>query len=112
MLEACRALEVIGARRPREVVDVLRVEVVFGGAAGGSQATFTQQVDASSGRVDIAIIRPSDATGAAGTGLVAAILFDAVGAGPANFSVTGTAAAPGGAPAALQLAPVAAVTVR
>jgi len=80
--------------------------------AGGVQATFTQQVDAAAGRIDIAIIRTSDATGVAGGGLLTAILFDAVGGGPANLSVTGTATAPGGAPASLQVAPVPVVTVR
>ena len=62
------------------------------------------------GRIDIAIVRTSDATGVAGTGLLAAIVFDAVGGGAANLTVTGTATAPGGAPASLQVAPVAQVT--
>ena len=79
---------------------------------GGAQATFTQMVDAATGRIDIAIVRTGDATGVAGTGLLAAVLFDAVGGGTANLAVTGTATAPGGAPASLQLAPVPAVTVR
>ena len=52
--------------------------------AGGAQATFTQQVDAAAGRIDIAIVRTGDATGVAGTGLLAAVLFDAVGGGAAN----------------------------
>ena len=79
---------------------------------GGVAAAFTQQVDAASGRVDIAIMRTADATGVAGTGLLAAVLFDAVGGGGANLSVTGTATAPGGGAASLQLAQVPAVTVR
>ena len=49
--------------------------------AGGAQATFTQMVDAATGRIDIAIVRTGDATGVAGTGLLAAVLFDAVGGG-------------------------------
>ena len=80
--------------------------------AGGAQATFTQMVDAATGRIDIAIVRTGDATGVAGTGLLAAVLFDAVGGGTANISITGTATAPGGAPGSLQLTPVPAVTVR
>ena len=79
----------------------VRVRAVQEGSfmrAGGAQATFTQRVDAAAGRIDIAIIRTADATGVAGTGLLAAILFDAVGGGPANIAVTGTATAPGGAP--------------
>jgi hypothetical protein len=93
----------------------LRVRAVQEGSfmrAGGAQATFTQMVDAATGRIDIAIVRTGDATGVAGTGLLAAVLFDAVGGGAANISVTGTATAPGGAAAALQLTPVPAVTVR
>jgi type II secretory pathway component GspD/PulD (secretin) len=93
----------------------LRVRAVQEGSfmrAGGAQATFTQMVDAETGRIDIAIIRTGDATGVAGTGLLTAIVFDAVGGGAANLSVTGTATAPSGTPASLQLAPVPAVTVR
>jgi len=93
----------------------LRVRAVQEGSfmrAGGVQATFTQMVDAATGRIDIAIVRTSDSTGVAGTGLLAALVFDAVGGGAANLSVTGTATAPGGTPASLQLAPVSAVTVR
>ena len=78
---------------------------------GGVNATFTQQVDAAAGRIDIAVSRNGDNTGASGAGLVAAILFDAVAAGPANLSATATAAAPGGAAIPVTVPPVA-VTVR
>jgi general secretion pathway protein D len=94
---------------------VLRVRAVQEGSfmrAGGAQAAFTQMVDATTGRIDIAIVRAGDATGVAGTGLLAAVLFDAVGAGAANFTVTGTATAPGGTAASLQVAPAPAVNVR
>ena len=94
---------------------VLRVRTVQEGSfmrAGGVQAAFTQQVDAQTGRIDIAIIRPGDTTGVAGTGLLAAILFDAVAAGPANLTVTGSGAAPGGAALGLQFGPAPIVTVR
>ena len=93
----------------------LRVRAVQEGSfmrAGGAQATFTQMVDASTGRIDIAIVRTGDATGVAGTGLLAAVVFDAVGGGAANLAITGTATAPGGSPASLQVSPVPAVTVR
>lgn len=93
----------------------LRVRAVQEGSfmrAGGAQATFTQMVDAATGRIDIAIVRTADATGVAGTGLLAAVVFDAVGGGAANLSITGTATAPGGTAATLQLTPVPAVTVR
>jgi hypothetical protein len=94
---------------------VLRVRAVQEGSfmrAGGAQAAFTQMVDPTTGRIDIAIVRAGDATGVAGTGLLAAVLFDAVGGGAANFSVTGTATAPGGGAASLQVAPAPAVNVR
>ena len=75
-------------------------------------ATFTQQVDATTGRIDIVIFRPADPTGVAGTGLLSAVLFDAVGGGPANMTVTGTATGPMGAPVPLQFGPTPGVTVR
>jgi general secretion pathway protein D len=93
----------------------LRVRSVQEGSfmrAGGIAATFTQQVDAAAGRVDIAIVRPGDATGVAGTGLLGAVLFDAVGGGPANFSITGSAAAPRGTPVQLQFNQPPVVTIR
>ena len=93
----------------------LRVRAVQEGSflrTGGVQAAFTQQVDAATGRVDIAIMRSGDATGVAGTGLLAAIVFDAVGGGAANLAVTGSASGPRGTPISLQFAQVPAVTVR
>jgi hypothetical protein len=93
----------------------LRVRSVQEGSfmrAGGVAATFTQQVDAAGGRVDIAIVRPGDATGVAGTGLLGAVLFDAVGGGPANLTITGSAAGPRGTPVQLQFNSPPAVTVR
>lgn len=77
----------------------------------GGTATFTQQVDATAGRIDIVITRTADATGVSGSGLLAAILFDAAAAGPGNITGNGMATAPGGAPISLQFAPVV-VTVR
>ena len=93
----------------------VRVRAVQEGSfmrTGGVQATFTQQVDAAAGRVDIAIVRIDDQTGVAGTGLLAAVVFDAVGPGPANLAVTGAAAAPRGLPVPLQFGAVPTVTVR
>ena len=48
----------------------------------------------------------------AGTGLLSAILFDAVGGGPANMTITGTGSGPGGAPVALIFGATPGVTVR
>ena len=94
---------------------VLRIRVAQEGPflrSGGIQASFTQQGDPSAGRLDIAIVRPGDVTGVAGTGLLAALLFETVGPGPANLTVNGSASGPGGSPVMLQFAPIPGVTVR
>ncbi len=94
---------------------VLRLRATAEGSfmrAGGLNATFTQSGDSSTGRVDIAIVRPGDMTGVAGTGLLAALMFEPVAAGQANLTVTATATAPGGSPVPLQFAPIPPVTVR
>ncbi len=85
----------------------LRVRAVNEGSfmrSGGANAAFTQQV--APGRVDITITRASDATGATGTGLLGAVLFDAVAPGPVTLSLSGTGAGPAGAPMGLQFRPV------
>jgi hypothetical protein len=71
--------------------------------SGGANATFTQQV--SQGRVDITIVRASDATGATGTGLLGALLVDAVAPGSVTMTVSGAATGPGGTPMGLQFRP-------
>jgi hypothetical protein len=94
---------------------VLRVRSVQEGSflrAGGVAATFTQQVDPAGGRVDIAIVRSGDPTGVAGTGLLAAILFDAVGGGTSDLALTGGAMGTRGTPIPIQIGPAPAVTVR
>jgi general secretion pathway protein D len=76
---------------------LLRVRSVSEGGfmrSGGSSATFTHQ--ASPGRVDITIIRSSEAVGATGTGLLGAVLFDAIAPGTSPISLSGTATGPGG----------------
>lgn len=78
---------------------------------GGANATFTQQVDAASGRIDIAITRPGDQTGASASGLLAALLLEPLAAGTASLSMSGSATMPGGATAGLQFSP-AGITVR
>ncbi|MGH9346596.1 MAG: cohesin domain-containing protein, partial [Vicinamibacterales bacterium] len=93
---------------------VLRVRTVQEGTfmrSGGANAAFTQQVDPAAGRIDIAITRTGDAMGASGSGLVAAVLFDAVAPGTASLAATATASDPGGAPIAAVVSPVT-VTVR
>jgi type II secretory pathway component GspD/PulD (secretin) len=93
----------------------LRVRAIQEGSfmrTGGVAATFTQQVDAAAGRIDIAIVRTNDPTGVAGTGLLAAVVFDAVGGGTANLALTGAATSPRGIPVPLQFAAVPVVTVK
>lgn len=94
--------------------NVLRVRTAQEGTfmrRGGVGATFTPRIDASAGRVDIAIVRMSDQTGASGAGLLAALLFDAVGPGGSVIQVSGIANTPDGAPIPLTFSPVT-VTVR
>ena len=45
-------------------------------------ATFTQET--APGRIDVTITRSADATGASGTGLLAAVAFDAIAPGRPN----------------------------
>jgi hypothetical protein len=77
--------------------------------SGGANATFTQQI--APGRVDITIVRPSDSTGATGTGLLGALLIDAIAPGGVALSVSGAATGPGGTPMGVQFRP-ATVTIQ
>jgi general secretion pathway protein D len=72
--------------------------------SGGSNATFNNQIG--NGRVDIVIIRAADSTGATGTGLIGAVMFDAIAAGTSTIGVNGTATGPGGTAMGLQFRPV------
>ena len=93
--------------------NVLRVRNVQEGTfmrQGGVTASFTPRIDAVAGRVDIVITRSGDQAGASGTGLLAALMFDAVGTGNSTITVSGVASSPEGSPVALQFTPVA-VTV-
>jgi hypothetical protein len=88
---------------------ILRVRTVQDGTfmrQGGFTAGFTPRIDAANGRVDIAIARVGDQIGAAGAGLLAALLFDALSPGSSTISVTGVASGPDGAPISLTFAPV------
>jgi general secretion pathway protein D len=87
---------------------VLRVRSVQEGSfmrQGGINAGFTQQVDPASGRVDIVITRPADSVGATGTGLLAAVLFEAVAAGPATLTTSGVGTTVDGGMAPLAFTP-------
>jgi len=72
---------------------------------GSVTPTFSQRVDPATGRVDISIARSGDATGASGSGLLAAVIFDGIAAGPAPFSISGVATAPDGSPVPLAFTP-------
>jgi hypothetical protein len=85
----------------------LRVRTVQEGSflrSGGANVTFSQQVGR--GRIDITISRGADLTGASGTGLLAAILFDAIAPGDVQLIVSGSATGPGGTAMGLQFRPV------
>jgi general secretion pathway protein D len=85
----------------------LRVRSVQQGSfmrTGGIDVAFTNQVDA--GRIDITLARASDATGASGTGLLAAVLFDALAPGTTTLTMSGAATGPGGVVMGLQFQPV------
>ncbi len=94
--------------------NVLRVRTVQDGTfmrQGGASVTFTPRIDAAAGRVDISVTRATDKAGATGTGLLAALLFDAIGPGNSLIQVNGVASTPEGSPVSLQFNPVT-VTVR
>jgi general secretion pathway protein D len=78
---------------------------------GGASPAFTPRTDPGAGRVDVVIARTSDATGASGSGLLAAVLFEAVAAGNVTFTLSGTATTPEGNVIPLSVSPVT-VTVR
>jgi type II secretory pathway component GspD/PulD (secretin) len=85
----------------------LRVRSVQEGSfmrAGGVSVAFSQQVNGN--RVDITLARGADATGASGTGVLAAVLFDAIAPGAVTLTLSGSATGPGGTPMGLRFMPV------
>jgi general secretion pathway protein D len=107
-------ISVVGATRLSTITltltfdpSILRVRMVQEGSfmrTGGAAAAFTQQVNG--GRIDITISRGANAAGATGTGVLAAILFDAVAPGSVTLTVSGAATGPGGTTMGLQFRPV------
>jgi general secretion pathway protein D len=86
---------------------MLRVRAVQEGSfmrTGGATATFTQQQ--APGRLDVTIARANDAGGATGTGLLTAVIFDAIAPGTVTLSPSGSATGPGGTAMGLQFRPV------
>jgi hypothetical protein len=87
---------------------LLRVRSVSEGTfmrQGNVTPTFTQQVDAAAGRIDIAIVRANDAVGVTTSGLIAAVLFEPVTAGASTLTITGSATRVGGGAAVLTGSP-------
>jgi len=85
----------------------LRVRSVQEGSflrSGGVAVVFSQAV--SGNRIDLSLSRGADTIGASGTGVLSAILFDAIAPGAATLSLSGTATGPGGAIMGLRFAPV------
>ena len=78
---------------------------------GGVNVVFTPNTDAATGRIDLTFVRTGDAVGASGSGLLAAISFDAVATGSSPLTVSGVATNPTGGTIPLQFVP-ASVVVR
>lgn len=93
---------------------VLRATVVNEGSlmrSDGATTSFVPKVDANTGRIDLVITRPGDKTGVAGNGLLASIVFEAIGAGNSQIALSGLAMNAAGQAVLVQFVP-AAVTVR
>jgi general secretion pathway protein D len=93
---------------------VLRMRTVQEGSflrQGGVNVVFTPKTDPATGRVDLAFVRTGDNLGASGTGLLAALQFDAVGPGNSQLAISGVIASPTGALIPVQFIP-ASVVVR
>jgi general secretion pathway protein D len=93
---------------------VLRMRTVQEGSflrQGGANVVFTPNTDAATGRVDLAFVRTGDKLGASGSGLLAALQFDAVGSGSSALTISGVLANPTGGAIPVQFIP-ATVVVR
>jgi general secretion pathway protein D len=86
----------------------LRVRTIQEGSflrQGGTPAAFTHREDPTIGRVDMTFVRTGDTLGASGSGLLASLLFDAVGTGSSQLNVSGVATDPTGATIPIQFVP-------
>jgi hypothetical protein len=79
---------------------------------GGITPTFVPKIDTATGRIDIAISRGGTNPGAAGTNMLAGIMFQAVGPGTSSITVTGSAFTPTGQAIPIQMPPAGKVTVK
>ena len=92
---------------------LLRVSTVQEGSfmrQGTAEVTFTQQVDGTSGRIDLTLTRMGDLTGASGSGLLAAVVFEAIAPGTTALTPNGLGLTPQGAPLFLTFTPVTVTT--
>ena len=93
---------------------ILRMRTVQEGSflrQGAVNVVFTPNTDRATGRIDLTFVRTGDAVGASGSGLLAAIQFDAVASGTSQLTISGVAANPTGGTIPLQFVP-ASVVVR
>jgi type II secretory pathway component GspD/PulD (secretin) len=72
---------------------------------GNVEPTFVPKIDEAAGRIDIAIARTATAPGANGSGWLAGIVFQAVGAGQSRIAVTAVAMSAAGQPISVQAQP-------
>jgi general secretion pathway protein D len=87
---------------------VLRVRTLQQGTfmgQGNANVSFTPNNDATIGRIDLTFARTGDALGASGSGLLANVMFDAVGPGTSQLTISGVATNPTGSPVQLQFSP-------
>lgn len=93
---------------------VIRATVVNEGnimRADGATTTFVPKIDPATGRIDLAVTRPGDKVGATGGGLLASIVFEAIGPGQSQIAVAGVGMNAAGQQVPLQLVP-ATITVK
>lgn len=87
---------------------LLRVSAVQEGSfmrQGGADVTFTHQVDRDGGRIDLVAARPGEPLGAAGSGVLAAVIFEALRPGEASLIPSGLGLTPAGGPVDLDFTP-------
>ena len=88
--------------------EVLRVSTIEEGSfmkQGSVDVTFAQDVNPEKGRVDLALTRMGNGTGAAGSGLVARVMFEPVGQGVSILSTSGLGLTSTGIPLILNFEP-------
>jgi hypothetical protein len=72
---------------------------------GGQAPVFAPKIDEAAGRIDLVIARGPEVPGASGDGMLAGLVFEAVGVGTSTLTVTGTVMTPAGQPITLKFSP-------